>query len=119
MKTKARARSTAAPTRRQFAKAVAAAFVAAPLVVSLTNAQTPPATSATPTPTPQPSPTPQQPSPLAEAYAEVAHRRFGDKLSADELTRLKRNLEGSVRTGDALRAVKLQNSDEPDFVFSA
>ena len=114
MKTKSRARVPADPTRRKFAKAVVTAIAAAPLAVSMVKAQTP-----TPTPTPQPSPTPQQPSPLAEAYGEVARRRFGDKLSDEELTRVKRSLEGMVRTGDALRAVKLQNSDEPDFVFSA
>jgi|SRR5205085_10987142 len=114
MKTKSR--STTDHARRKFAKAVVTAIAAAPLAVSMANAQTP---TATPPPAPQPSPTPQQPSPLAEAYAEVARRRFGDKLTEDELTRVKRSLEGTVRTGDALRAVKLQNSDEPDFVFSA
>src|SRR5437588_6482804 len=114
MKTKGRACVPADPTRRKFAKAVVTAIAAAPLAVSMANAQTP-----TPTPTPQPSPTPQQPSPLAEAYGEVVRRRFGDKLNEDELTRVKRSLEGMVRTGNTLRDVKLQNSDEPDFVFSA
>src|SRR5947199_7699509 len=116
MKTKARSRVLADPTRRKFAKAIATAIAAAPLAVSMANAQTP---TATPTPTPQPSPTPQQPSPLAEAYGEVVRRRFGDKLTDDELTRVKRSLEGMVRTGNTLRDVKLQNSDEPDFIFNA
>ena len=116
MKTKVRARSATDPARRQFAKAVATVIVAAPFAVSMASAQTPPAT---PTPTPQPSPTPQQPSPLAEAYGEVVRRRFGDKLNEDELTRVKRSLEGMVRTGNTLRDVKLHNSDEPDFIFNA
>jgi hypothetical protein len=118
MKTKAPARVPTDPARRKFTKAVATALVAAPLAVSLSNAQTPPATKDAP-PIPQPSPTPQQPSPLAEAYGEVARQRFGAQLSDEQLKSVKRSLEGLVRTGDALRAVKLQNSDEPDFVFNA
>ena len=112
-------------SRRRFTKTVATAFALAPLAPALlARAQTPPATKepvAPPNPQPTPSPqrTPPPPSPLAEAYGEVARVRFGDKLSADELTRVKRSLNGKVRTADALRNFKLQNSDEPDFVFSA
>ncbi len=120
MKTKSRARAPVNSARRQFTKAVATALAAAPLAVATIKAQTPPATKepAAP-PNPQPSPTPQPPSPLAVAYGEVARVRFGDKLTADELTRVKRNVAGKVNRGDALRAAKLTNSDEPDFVFSA
>lgn len=112
------------PSRRSFTKIAAAALVAAPLARAATAAaQTPPATRepAAP-PNPQPSPSPQgppKPSPLAEAYDEVARLRFGEHLTPDELNRLKRDLEGNVRTADRLRAFKLQNADEPDFVFSA
>ena len=109
-------------SRRRFAKTAAAALVAAPLARAAV-AQTPPATKeATAPPNPQPSPSPQQPpptSPLALAYAEVARLRFGEKLSEEELTRLRRDIGGNLRSADALRAVKLKNSDEPDFVFSA
>jgi hypothetical protein len=113
------------PTRRRFAKTVAAALVAAPLARAATTvAQTPPAARepAAP-PNPQPTPaTPQgppRPSPLAEAYTEAARLRFGEHLSPEELERLRRDMEGNVRTADRLRAFKLQNSDEPDFVFGA
>lgn len=113
-------------SRRRFTKTAAAALLAAPLAARLASAQTPPATRepAAP-PKPEPSPSPQQrqqqqpPSPLALAYLEVARVRFGDRLSEEEITRLRRSFEGKVRTGDALSKVKLQNSDEPDFVFSA
>jgi hypothetical protein len=112
-------------SRRSFAKTVAAAIVAAPLAARLARAQTTPTTRepAAP-PKPEPSPSPQQrqqqpPSPVALAYVEMARARFGDKLSDEELTRLRRNFEGKARTGDALGKAKLQNSDEPDFVFSA
>jgi hypothetical protein len=112
-------------SRRRFTKTIAAALVAAPLAPALlASAQTPPAARepvAPPNPQPSPSPqrTPQPPSPLAEAYGEVARLRFGDKISTDELIRVKRSLAGKLRTADALHNSKLQNSDEPDFVFSA
>ena len=110
-------------SRRSFAKTVAVTLVAGPL--ARVAAQTPPATKeATAPPNPQPSPSPQpqqpqQPPPLALAYLEVARLRFGDKLSEEDITRLRRDLVGNLRAADALRAVKLKNSDEPDFVFSA
>jgi hypothetical protein len=122
MNTKSRARALKDPARRRFTKAVATALAAAPLVCLTNNAhaQTPPATKepAAP-PNPQPTPTPQPPSPVAEAYGEVAHVRFGDRLTADELTRVKRSVAGKINRGNALRDAKLQNSDEPDFIFNA
>jgi hypothetical protein len=109
-------------SRRRFAKTLAAAFVTGAAVTAV--AQTPPATKEpTAPPNPQPTPTPQQqptkPSPIAVAYAEVAHARFGERLSAEQFESVKRDLEGNVRAAEALRAYKLQNSDEPDFVFGA
>src|SRR4051812_9828390 len=109
-------------SRRRFTKTLAAAVIAAPTASAV--AQTPPATKEPKAPpNPQPTPTPQQqppkPSPVAVAYAEVARARFGEKLSAEQFEAVKRDLEGNVRASDALRAYKLQNSDEPDFVFGA
>ena len=109
-------------SRRRFTKTVAAALVAAPLA-RRAAAQTPPATKETVAPpNPQPTPSPQQPpppSPLALALVEVARLRFGEKLSEEDMTRLRRDIAGNLRAADALRAVKLKNADEPDFVFSA
>ena len=110
-------------SRRRFAKTIAVALVAAPALAA--SAQTtPPATE--PKAPPQPSPTPAQtpqgpppPSPLALAYFEVARLRFGASLSPEQLEAVKRDLEGNVRTAERLRASKLKNSDEPDFVFEA
>ena len=108
-------------SRRQFTKTIAAAIASAPLVASRLSAQTPPATKQAPAPpNPQPTPPPQAaPSPVAEAYAEVARLRFGEKLGAEELARMKRDIEGNVRTAERLRASKLKNADEPDFIFIA
>src|ERR1700755_582773 len=111
-------------SRRRFTKTLAAAVVTG-AAVSAATAQTPPAAKEpTAPPHPQPTPTPQQPpppkpSPVAVAYAEVARARFGERLSAEQFDAVKRDLEGNVRAADALRAYKLQNSDEPDFVFGA
>jgi hypothetical protein len=109
-------------SRRRFTKTLAAAFVVG--AAASAAAQTPPAAKEpTAPPNPQPTPAQQQPppkpSPVAVAYAEVARARFGEKLSAEQFESVKRDLEGNVRAADALRAYKLENSDEPDFVFGA
>ena len=120
MKRKTDSHSTKQTSRRQFAKSIATTFVAAPLAASLVKAQTPvkPKETVAP-PNPQPGPTPQKPTPLAEAYAEVARVRFGDKLAPEQLEQIKKDLDGNARNADRLRAVKLKNADEPDFIFSA
>ena len=113
--------ATSGPSRRRFAKTLAAAAIAAPVLAAAASAQKPPAT-AEPKAPPGPQPVPQQPpkpSPVAEAYAEVARARFGEHIPAEQLDAVKRDLEGNVRTADRLRAYKLKNSDEPDFVFGA
>jgi hypothetical protein len=107
-------------SRRQFAKSVATTLVAAPLAAARVKAQTPakPTEPAAP-PAPQPAPSPQKPSPLAEAYMEAASVRFGEKLKPEQFDQIRKDLEGNVRAADRLRAVKLKNGDEPDFVFKA
>ncbi|HZH91465.1 MAG TPA: hypothetical protein VEX70_12710 [Pyrinomonadaceae bacterium] len=122
MKNQARAdeAADARKSRRRFAKTIVAAVATAPLVAQATlNAQTPPATKQAPAP-PNPQPTPSAPpSPVAEAYAEIARLRFGERFTPDELARVKRDIEGNVRTTERLRAFKLKNADEPDFIFIA
>lgn len=110
-------------SRREFTKA-AALLAAAPLALTAAKAQTPvPAREPKAPPNPQPTPAaPQQPappSPVAAAYAEVARARFGEQVTPEELARIRRDLEGNVRAADRLRAHKLANADEPDFVFKA
>ena len=103
--------------RRSFVKFIPAIGAAGLIAVNLpvsSPAQTPSAS-----PTPSPSPTPAQPSPLAEAYAEVARVRFGKHLEDSQWERVRRDLEGNVRTADRLRESKLKNGDEPDFTFIA
>ncbi|HZB45647.1 MAG TPA: hypothetical protein VE360_10405 [Pyrinomonadaceae bacterium] len=110
-------------SRRGFTKSVAAALAAAPVALSQAGARQRPAEpKAPPNPQPTPTPAPQQqqpPSPVAEAYAAVARARFGEHVTAEEFERVRRDLAGNVRAADALRAAKLKNSDEPDFIFEA
>ncbi|MBA2731761.1 MAG: hypothetical protein H0U54_02595 [Acidobacteria bacterium] len=121
MKSKFDTHASKQTSRRQFAKSVATTLMAAPLAASLVKAQTPTKPKeATAPPNPQPVPTPQQPSPLTEAYAEVARVRFGEKLTPEQLEQIKKDLNGYVGkdgTADRLRAIKLKNGDEPDFIF--
>lgn len=103
--------------RRSFVKFIPALGAAGLVAVNLPVAT--PAQAPVASPTPVPSPTPAQPSPLAEAYTEVARVRFGKHLEEGQWDRVKRDLEGNVRTADRLRELKLMNSDEPDFTFIA
>jgi hypothetical protein len=114
-------------SRREFTKGAAALLTAAPLALGGARAQTPTAPrepKAPPNPQPTPAAPQQQqqqppPSPVAAAYAEVARARFGEFVSPEEMARVRRDLEGNVRAAERLRAHKLSNADEPDFVFSA
>ncbi|MBA2341563.1 MAG: hypothetical protein H0V88_14345 [Pyrinomonadaceae bacterium] len=110
-------------SRRRFAKTLTAAIVSAPLAAQIAGAQTRNPTPKEPAAPPNPQPSPAQnapkPSPLAEAYAEVARVRFGERLTDEEFARVKDDLAGNVRVAERLRAFKLKNADEPDFVFFA
>ncbi len=128
MKSKQTPASAEQKSRRRFTKTLAAALVAAPAVAA--SAQTSPAprepkappnpqTTPPPAATPPQQQTPPKPSPTAEAYAEVARARFGKHTSDEEFARVRRDLEGNVRASERLSAAKLQNSDEPDFIFGA
>jgi hypothetical protein len=100
-------------SRRQFAKAAAIGIAAAAPFVAI-SAQTP-----TPTPKEPAAPPNPQTSPVAVAFGAVAEARFGKMLTAEQLVKVKEDMVGNVRTAERLSAAKLQNADEPDFVFAA
>jgi hypothetical protein len=108
-------------SRRRFTQAVAATLACAPLAAAtLLHAQTPATPKQAPAPpNPQPSPTPATPSPVAVAYAEVARARFIRQVTPEQFELIRKDLEGNVRVAERLRAVKLNNGEEPDFVFNA
>jgi hypothetical protein len=60
-----------------------------------------------------------EPSALAKTLAEAIRLRYGDRLSADDLATITRNIDGRLRGVDRLYQVALANGDEPDFVFRA
>jgi hypothetical protein len=43
----------------------------------------------------------------------LVRERYGDRLTAAQLDEVRKGVEGVVLAARALRAVKLQNSDEP------
>jgi membrane-bound lytic murein transglycosylase B len=107
-------------SRRRFTQAVAATIACAPLAATLSQAQTPATSRQAPAlPNPQPTPATPAPSAIAEAYAEVARARFGQQVTPEQFEQIKKDLDGNVRVAERLRAVKLKNGDEPDFVFNA
>jgi hypothetical protein len=111
--------SSSCTSRRRFTKAVATTIVAAPLASRLAGAQRPTTTKeATAPPNPQSTAQAQKPSPVTEAYAEVARARFGERLTPEQFEQVKKDLEANIQAAERLRAVKLKNEDEPDFVFS-
>ena len=71
---------------------------------------------------PPPSPTPAPESEVsdeARALREVVKHRYGDKVSAQDLEIITRDLDGDLQGIKRLREVKLANGDEPDATFRA
>ena len=79
------------------------------------------ATSRPPSPLPTPSPSSSEPELSAEARAlgEVVKHRYGDQLSAADLEKITRDMDGDLQSIKRLRDVKLTNADEPDTDFHA
>jgi hypothetical protein len=93
------------PNRREFARTVAALAIA-------------PLAAAGPVLAQEAKPS----DPVAEvgqALGEAARALYGKFLTKDQLNAVKRRVAAAVRTGDRLRQVKLQNGDEPAFLFRA
>lgn len=74
---------------------------------------------ATPKPQPTPSGTPT-PSPTARALAQWLQRTLRKANLSDALTeKIAGDIEGGFEIATTFQKVRLQNSDEPDFTFSA
>jgi hypothetical protein len=48
---------------------------------------------------------------------DMLKRRYGERLNPEELEEVKRGVENIQQAADKLRAVNLQNSDEPPALF--
>ena len=53
-----------------------------------------------------------------ESLFELVRRRYGERLSDEEMEEVRKGVENIAEASDALRAVKLDNSDEPFSVFT-
>jgi len=59
------------------------------------------------------------PSEDALALTMIVRRRYGQYLNADQLKSITEELDFRLQSGDRLKAAKLTNGDEPDFIFHA
>src|SRR5262245_12062821 len=67
---------------------------------------------------------PTQPKPDAQAAAvqalmDIIRARHGANLSDEQLQRVRQKVAASLAMADALKRTRLDNGDEPDFVFQA
>ena len=107
--------------RRRFLKTVGIAGLStalAPAALALAQSAPPPA-AARPDSTKAPA-APAAPAPPGEdakALAAIIERRYGKHLTKEQLESIAKDFEGDLRATERLRAVKLQNADEPDVTF--
>lgn len=55
----------------------------------------------------------------ADALTTVVRARYGKYLKEDQVAEIRRSIDLGIRSADRLKQVKLNNSDEPAFAFSA
>ena len=98
--------------RRSFLKSLALTPL---LPAALGRAAAPPP----PSPAPAPPPSSDAPSPMALALAEAARHRFGARIEAGDIDKMRKAIHGNLQAADRLHKVKLANSDEPVTRFLA
>ncbi len=94
-------------SRRDFAKNLAFA-AASPLISTSETAQAQEAKSSK-----------EKPPGVSEAWTELVRVRFGQHLTPDQLKEIKKSMEEKQRAAETMKKVKLQNGDEPAFIFFA
>lgn len=55
----------------------------------------------------------------ADSLTELARQRYAKFLNAEQMQALQRTIDRHQRVAEVLKQVKLQNGDEPAFIFSA
>lgn len=101
------------PTRREFALTVGAATLGA-----CVRTPSPPPSAPTPTTTPTAPAAADANAPAVDALTELVRHRYGAHLSEAQITMVRDDIRGGLRTSDRLRAILLPNSAEPDVVFT-
>ncbi len=56
-------------------------------------------------------------NPDADALLELLKRRYGGRLTAEQLEELRKSVEAASGRAVQMRSVPLDNGDEPAFVF--
>lgn len=106
--------------RRQFLKTVGIAGLSTaltPAALAFAQSAPPPAgAKLDSTKAPPPAP-PAPPGEDAKALTSIIERRYGKHLTKEQLESIAKDFEGDLRATERLRAVKLQNADEPDVTF--
>lgn len=119
---------SALPDRRRFLKVVGLAglssTLATPLALAQSGSSPAPKKPEKPAAKPQPPATPPSDAPPeisdeGRALAEVVRQRYGQHLSAEQMTEIEKELTWRMRAGATLRKLGLANGDEPDFTFKA
>ena len=68
----------------------------------------------------QPADKPQErEAAILQAQTEILRQRFGKFLTEENLKEVQQALRGDQASAALLRTVRLENGDEPDFVFAA
>lgn len=113
-------------TRRQFLQLAGLTVVASAVSSSMAawgqSRTKAPGTTQSKTAAPADTAQATAPPPISEdarTLAILVERRYGKHLTAAQLEAVTREINGRLQGGQSLRAVKLANSDEPDFVFQA
>lgn len=106
-------------SRRKFAKSLAVASAAAPLIAADLIAQTPPAPPPKGTKTAEAEQKPAPPSAFGKALTEMTRANYGKHLSAAELEQMDKDFQDYAPFVEKFREYKLVNADEPDFTFAS
>ena len=65
------------------------------------------------------APEKEETPPEVRHLLEIVKQRWGDRLDAEQLKAIERELVSTVRVSGTLRGLKLVNADEPDVIFRA
>lgn len=99
-------------SRREFAKRLAIAAVAAPLLESTPVVAQPPESA--------PGPPPGSSNiRLAEAQTDILRARYGEHITPDDARKIEQDLDRLGGYMEKMREYELHNWDEPDTIFFA
>ena len=112
--------------RRRFLKTLGLAGISSaalgPMLAMAADGKSAPEVAKPVAPPASPPPAPDAPPEISEearALARVVKERYGEHLSAEQLTEIEKELTWRMRAGSTLRKFELGNHDEPDFTFEA